>query len=291
MSPRDRSWPPLPEPLPIPVVDNHTHLDFREPESDDDYQPLSVDEVMSRAASVNVTRVIQVGCDLPSARWTVQLVHARRDVYGAVALHPNETPQLARSRQLDAALAEIEELARDPRVLAVGESGLDHYRTAPEDWPVQEAAFRAHIDIAKRLGKVLQIHDRDAHDDVLRILEEEGPPEHVVLHCFSGDASMARTCVERGFLLSFAGTVTFKNARPLREALTTVPAQSLLVETDAPFLAPTPHRGRPNSPYLVPLTLRAMAAARGEEVAELARVMTDTTSRVYGIPWPELASS
>ena len=270
----------------MPVIDNHTHLDFAPFDLDPDEQPLDVGEAMDRARVVNVTQVIQVGCDLDAARWTVRVAGKVAGVHGAVALHPNEVPPLARSGQLDAALAEIEELAGDPHVVAVGESGLDHYRTDEADWSVQEHAFRAHIEIAKRVGKPLQIHDRDAHADVLRVLEEAGAPDAVVFHCFSGDEAMARYAVRRGYFLSFAGTVTFRNAVPLREALVTVPAGQLLVETDAPFLTPEPYRGRPNSPYLVPLTLRAMASVRGEPLTALAEATSRTAGRVYGLAVP-----
>jgi TatD DNase family protein len=284
VSARERTWPPAPEPLPVPVVDNHTHLDFDALALGPDVGPLDAAEAMKRARAVNVTRAVQVGCDLESARWTVRVAGEVEGLYGAGALHPNETPKLAASRQLDAALGEIEELARDPLVVAVGESGLDHYRTDEVDWPVQEYALRAHIEIAKRVGKPLQIHDRDAHADVLRVLEDTGAPDAVVFHCFSGDESMARYAVRRGYFLSFAGTVTFRNAPQLRAALVTVPGTQLLVETDAPFLTPEPFRGRPNSPYLVPLTVRGMAQIRGEPLVTCAEATTRTAERVYGLP-------
>ena len=175
-------------------------------------------------------------------------------------MHPNEVPRLAAAGRLEEAYAEVERCAAHDRIRVIGETGLDYFRTGPEGVAVQQDGFRWHIDLAKRLGKALQIHDRDAHDDVLRILEEEGAPERTVLHCFSGDLTMARECVERGYHLSFAGTVTFKNARDLRDALTAVPLDRLLVETDAPYLAPAPHRGATNASFLVPVTIRAMAA-------------------------------
>ena len=205
-------------------------------------------------------------------------------VLGGVALHPNEAPRLADRDELDAAFDEIARLAEHPRVRVVGETGLDRYRTGPEGAAVQEESFRRHIDLAKRLDKTLQVHDRDAHDDVLRILEEEGAPERTVLHCFSGDAEMARVCVERGYHLSFAGTVTFTNARPLRDALAVVPLDRVLVETDAPYLTPMPWRGSTNAPSLIPLTVRRMADVLGVAVPTLCEALSANSERLYG-PW------
>ena len=276
MSGRDER-PPAPEPLAVAVTDSHCHLDLSL-----EGEPWPVDAALAAAAEVGVTRIVQVGCDLPGARWAVETAKAYDAVVAAVSLHPNEAPRLAERGELDAALAEIEQLAAHPRVRAVGETGLDHFRTGPEGRDVQEASFRAHIDLAKRLGKARVIHDRDAHDDVLRVLESEGAPEVVVFHCFSGDAAMAAHCVERGWLLSFAGTVTFKNAQPLRDALTVAPLDALLVETDAPYLAPMPWRGRPNASYLIPLTLRLMAEVKEVGVDELATAVAVTTERAFG---------
>jgi TatD DNase family protein len=226
--------------------------------------------------------MVQIGCDLPGARFTVAAVEAHAALLGGVALHPNEAPRLAAQGRLSAAQAEIEQLAQHPRIRVVGETGLDYYRTGPDGVAAQQDSFRWHIDLAKRLGLVLQIHDRDAHGDVLRILAEEGAPQQTVLHCFSGDQAMARECVERGYLLSFAGTVTFKNARGLRDALAVTPTEHLLVETDAPYLAPTPHRGATNAPYLVPLTVRAMAGVLGLAVPTLCTALAANSERVYG---------
>ena len=279
MSESTRGVPDLPDPLPIAVVDNHTHLDIER-----DGQPVDVTEALSKAAAVGVDRVVQIGCDLPGARATIEMVEAHPSMLGGVALHPNEVPGLADSGSLDAAYAEIESLAAHPRVRVVGETGLDYYRTGPEGRAVQHDSFRWHIDLAKRLGKALQIHDRDAHDDVLRILEEEGAPSSTVLHCFSGDLAMAQECVERGYHLSFAGTVTFKNAHGLRDALSVVPLDRLLVETDAPYLTPHPWRGAVNAPRLVPLTVRAMAATLGVAVPTLCQALSENSERVYG-PW------
>jgi TatD DNase family protein len=275
-----RPRPPAPDPLPIPVVDNHTHLDIGR----DGGEPPDPGAAIAEAAAVGVPRMVQIGCDLPVARFTVEVVDRYAALLGGVALHPNETPGLQSRGETDAARAEIEALAAHPRVRVVGETGLDYFRTGPDGIPAQQDSFRWHIDLAKRTGLALQIHDRDAHDDVLRILAEEGAPERTVLHCFSGDIEMARTCVERGYHLSFAGTVTFKNARQLRNALAVTPLSQLLVETDAPYLTPSPHRGAPNASYLVPLTVRAMADVLNVDVPTLCTAIADNSERVYG-PW------
>ena len=273
--------PPLaPDPLPIPVVDNHTHLDM----SRDGQQAPDLAAVIDAATAVGVPRMVQIGCDLPGARFTVEVIDRYEALLGGVALHPNEAPRLHDRGELESARTEIERLAAHPRVRVIGETGLDYFRTGTEGVAAQQDSFRWHIDLAKRTGKVLQIHDRDAHDDVLRILAEEGAPANTVLHCFSGDISMARECVERGYYLSFAGTVTFKNATGVRNALAVTPMQNLLVETDAPYLTPAPHRGATNAPYLVPLTVRAMAAVLSTNVPELCTVLSANSERLYG-PW------
>ncbi|MFC4494268.1 TatD family hydrolase [Streptomyces ovatisporus] len=265
--------PPLPEPLRVPVADSHTHLDMQDP---------SVGEAVAAAASVGVTTLVQVGCDLERSRWAAETAAAFPSVHAAVALHPNEAPRVGDRASLDAALAEIEKLAALPQVLAVGETGLDYFRTGEEGVAAQQHSFRAHIAIAKQLGRALVIHDRDAHEDVLRILDEEGAPERTVFHCYSGDAAMARHCAARGWYMSFAGNVTFKNAQPLRDALAVAPAELVLVETDAPFLTPAPYRGRPNAPYLVPVTLRAMAETKGMSEDALAEHVAANTARAFG---------
>jgi len=272
--------PPAPDALPIPVVDNHTHLDIAR---DGDDAP-DVQAVVDAATAVGVPRMVQIGCDLPGARFTVEAIDRYAALLGGVALHPNEAPKLHDRGEVDSARSEIEVLASHPRVRVIGETGLDYYRTGTEGVAAQQDSFRWHIDLAKRTGKVLQIHDRDAHEDVMRILAEEGAPVHTVMHCFSGDIAMARECVERGYFLSFAGTVTFKNAKGLRNALAVTSVENLLVETDAPYLTPAPHRGATNAPYLVPLTVRAMAAVLSTDLPLLCTVLAANSELLYG-PW------
>ncbi|MGZ4497043.1 MAG: TatD family hydrolase [Nocardioides sp.] len=281
---RDRERPPAPEPLPHPVVDNHCHLDIADSDRPEDW--FSTDEALAAAADVGVPRIVQIGCDLPGARWAVEASRRYAALVAGVALHPNEAPRLAAAGTLDDALAEIEALAAaHDKVRAVGETGLDFFRTGEEGRAAQEDSFRRHVDIAKRLDKTLVIHDRDAHDDVLRVIDEEGAPERWVMHCFSGDATFARACLDRGAHLSFAGTVTFKNAQPLRDALVVAPQDRILVETDAPYLAPTPYRGRPNASYLVPVTVRAMAEVRGEDLEALCAAIDANTEAAFGGAW------
>jgi TatD DNase family protein len=273
-SDKKRELPPLPDPLPSPVVDSHTHLDACGATTAE-----GVRAVLDRASGVGVTRVVTVADDLGAARWAVEASTWDERVFAAVALHPTRT------RGFDEPTREVlERLAVHPRVVAVGETGLDYYwdYSPPE---AQHEAFRWHIDLAKRVDKPLMIHDRDAHDDILAILREEGAPPRVIFHCFSGDAEFAKTCVDEGYVLSFAGPATFRNAnaRGLREAARDVPAEQMLVETDAPFLTPHPHRGRPNEPYCVNYTLRDLAELRGVDVDELAVATTSTAERTFGL--------
>ncbi len=282
---RDRSRPPAPEPLPSPVVDNHCHLDIADGDEQDGGW-LSVDRALAASREVGVPRIVQIGCDLPGARWAVETADRFDAIVAGVALHPNEAPRLAAAGVLPDALAEIERLARSSaRVRAVGETGLDHFRTGEEGRAAQEESFRAHIRLAHRLDKTLVVHDRAAHDDVLRVLDDEGVPARTVMHCFSGDADFARECLDRGCRLSFAGTVTFANAGALRDALRVTPLDRLLVETDAPYLTPVPYRGRPNASYLVPLTVRLIAEVLDVEVDRLCRAIDATTDEAYGGAW------
>ena len=286
----DRSVPPPPPaPLAVAVADSHTHLDM---------QSGTPAQGLAKAAAVGVATVVQVGCDVAGSRWAAELAAEFEQVHAAVALHPNEAPRIflgdpeggwsgqprpaGGAAALDAALAEIDTLAALPRVRAVGETGLDYFRTGPEGVDIQQESFRRHIEIAKRHGKALVIHDRDAHEDVIRILLEEGAPERTVFHCYSGDAEMAKVCAEHGWYLSFAGPVTFKANQPLRDALLATPLERVLVETDAPFLTPHPYRGRPNAPYLIPVTVRSMAETLGLHEDELSTAIAANTARAFG---------
>jgi len=273
-------FPPLPEALVVPVYDNHTHLDHDRDHSGPQLEPR---EQLDRASAVGVRGVVQVGTDLETSRWSAELASHEPRVLAAVALHPNEAPALAAAGTLDDHLAGVAELAGMPRVRAVGETGLDFFRTTDDAGrDAQVRSFEAHIEIAKQHDLALQIHDRDAHDEVLEVLERVGAPERTVFHCFSGDAALARRIAERGWFLSFAGTVTFKNAQPLRDALEAIPRANILLETDAPYLTPMPYRGRTNSSYLIPHTLRAMAAHLGTDPSMLAAQISSNTELVYG---------
>ncbi|GAA4561290.1 TatD family hydrolase [Planotetraspora kaengkrachanensis] len=276
----------MPEGLPGEVFDSHCHLDImvgeRQASSGDPVAQAaqtvgaSVRAILEQARSVGVTRLVTVGYDLRSSHWNAATAADHDDVYAGVAIHPNEahasTPEV---------LGEIEELARLPHVRAVGETGLDYFR----DWASrdeQQASFRAHIEIAKRTGKALVIHDREAHDDVLRVLAEEGAPDVVIFHSFSGDAELAKRCSDAGYFMSFSGPVTYKNAGYLREAAGVAPLELMLVETDAPYLPPVPHRGKPNAPYLIPLTLRCLAEVKGADVRDLAAAISANGEAAFG---------
>ncbi len=276
------SLPKAPEPLPSPVFDSHTHLDIVASERKADKgSAWSPEDQLEAAAKVGVDRVVQVGVDVKSSRWGVECASTHSAVVATVALHPNEAPRVA---DLAASLAQIAELANHQRVRGIGETGLDFFRTSGEGLIAQEESFRAHIALAKQVSKPLVVHDRDAHADILRVLDAEGAPEHVVMHCFSGDAAFAQECLERGFHLSFAGTVTFKNAPHLREAAALAPLDRILVETDAPYLTPMPHRGKPNASYLIPLTVRALASVKEVSLLEMCEAISDNGERLFG-PW------
>jgi len=264
--------PPAPEPLRVPVPDSHTHLDLQETE---------VGDAVAAAAAVGVDVLVQIGIDVPSSQWAARVAAEHDAVWATVALHPNEAPRLV-GAALEIAFGQIDTLAGLDVVRGIGETGLDHFRTGEDGWAIQEESFRRHIDIAKRHGKTLVIHDRDAHEDVLRILRSEGAPERVVFHCFSGDAEMAKACTESGYVMSFAGNITFRTNQHLRDALEVAPSDQVLVETDAPFLAPLPYRGRPNAPYLIPLTLRAMAQVKGMDEENLGTAVAATAARMFG---------
>ena len=278
--------PPAPEPLTVPVPDNHTHLDIVAGWSWDGdrdetvpFDDETVTAELDAAEAAGIDRVVQVGIDVASSAWAADLAGHDRRVLAAVALHPNDAPT---QDDLDAALTEIEKLVQRPRVVALGETGMDYFRTGSDGRAKQEESFRAHIALAKTYDKTLMIHDRDAHDDVLRILAEEGAPDRVVMHCFSGDAEHAAACAERGYYMSFAGNVTFKNAPGLRDAAAVCPPELMLIETDAPFMTPMPYRGRQNGPFLVPLTVRFLAGHLDRDVDELCAAVSANTERVYG---------
>ncbi|PCE15987.1 deoxyribonuclease [Microbacterium sp. SZ1] len=274
---KDLRYPAAPEPLVVPVYDNHAHLEIL-----DGDEPLSLAEQLDRAQAAGIAGVVQASGDIESSRWAVEAAASDPRVLAAVAIHPNDAPAYAEEGRLDEALAVIDELAAHPRTRAIGETGLDFFRTEPGRRGPQFASFEAHIALAKKHGIAMQIHDRNAHEAVLETLSRVGAPEKTVFHCFSGDAAMATVCADAGFHLSFAGNVTFKNAQNLRDALAVTPLDRILVETDAPFLTPTPLRGRPNAPYLVPITVRFMAAELGLDVDELCAQLAANTLRVYG---------
>jgi TatD DNase family protein len=288
--------PAQPSPLPRPALDSHTHLDMMGLRGGPGGRPpgeRTVSAVVAAARAAGIARIITVGTDLESSRWSARCAADHDAVYAAVAIHPNETQSVSAevgtgapapgSPAAGEVLAGIEELATRPRVVAVGETGLDYYRHHAEP-DVQRWWYREHIKIAKRTGKALMIHDREAHADVLRILEEEGPPDRVVFHCFSGDVGMVKQCAEAGYVMSFAGNVTFAKAQPLRDAAAAAPADLILAETDAPFLTPVPNRGKPNEPALTADTLRCLAEVKGMDLADLCDTVTATAQRTFG-PW------
>jgi TatD DNase family protein len=309
---RERGWPPPPDPLPSPVVDNHTHLESvlgwvadgwggRPGDGPAGSGPVpTLDDHLARAAAVGVTRMVQVGCDLDAMGWTDEIVRDRAELLGAVAIHPNEAvlhagvhevaadgldpdPQPRHATPLDDALARVAEVARaNPRIRAIGETGLDFFRAGPRGREVQREAFRAHVALAKELGLALQIHDRDAHDDVVEVLLRDGAPERTVFHCFSGDVRLALTAAQHGWFCSFAGPVSFGANEDLRAALRALPPELVLVETDAPYLTVHPFRGRPNAPYLLPGTVRTVAQETGRSLDAVCRLLARTSEQVYG---------
>ena len=272
----DRQPAPLPEPLNVNCVDAHAHIEIITNSAPD---APEIGKVLADAKSVGIDRIVQVGYSAEQSEWGVKLAEHWPNILAAVALHPNEAPVV---EDLEADLAKIEALSTHPRVRAIGETGLDFFRTESALQERQKYSFRRHIDLAKRVNKALVIHDRDAHRAVLDVLTEEGAPEKVIFHCYSGDAEMARECIEKGYILSFAGTLTFKNAPALREAVKLVPIDQLLVETDSPFLAPMPHRGLLNTPAQIPTILRFMADERGEDVDELATAISKNCEHLFG---------
>lgn len=298
---RERGFPPAAEPLPVAVVDNHTHVESIAGVLPDGVADPGIAGHLEWAERVGVRAIVQIGCDLDAAPLSVAMAREHRQILAGVAVHPNEAvlhagiheqapdglapALLARHRaSLAEAIEQVAALAADPRVRTVGESGLDYFRAGPQGRAVQRESFRAHIALAKELGLPLQIHDRDAHADVLEVLAADGAPEVTVFHCFSGDAELAAECVRRGYYLSFSGTVTFRNADELRVAAREVPLRQLLVETDAPYLTPHPWRGQPNAPYLLAATVRALAEIRGADLRELCTAVDATSQALYG-PW------
>lgn len=301
MARRSRDFPTGVEPLPVALVDNHTHLDAIGGVLHDGVADPGVDGQLRWAASVGVTELVQIGCDLASAPWSIAVAEEHPQVLAGVAIHPNEAVLHAGVREvaedglepeplprhetsLTEAMAQVAELAQHPRVRVIGESGLDYFRAGPQGRAAQREAFRAHIALAKEMDLPLQIHDRQAHQDVLDILAADGAPERTVFHCFSGDSAMAAECVRRGYYLSFAGTATFRNAKDVRTAAVETPSSHLMVETDAPFLTPHPWRGQPNAPYVAAATARWLAEERGEDLEGFCRTVTATSHAVYG-PW------
>lgn len=277
--------PPTPEPLPVAVVDNHTHIDYED--------AAEISELLRRAAAVGVDRILQIGCSVAGAQRTIELIERYPSIAGGVALHPNEAGRLGETGGLEEAFRTISELAEHPRVVAIAETGLDYFRTdtaSSKAMAAQAESFRWHIALAKKLGKPMQIHNRNADSDTLAILAAEGAPEKTVFHCFSATPDVAAECVDRGYYLSFAGNVTFKNAEALRDSLAVCPLDRILVETDAPYLTPTPHRGKPNSSYLIPHTVQVMADVLDESVRTVCEAIAANTNRVYG-SWESFPSA
>lgn len=274
------AFPAAPEPLEVAIYDNHSHLDFV---FDEELGAMPWNENLDIAQSVGIRGVVQVGVTLESSKWSAELATKDVRVLAAVALHPNEAPLYENLENLNAAIHEIEALATQPRVRAIGETGMDFFRTEGENSiSLQQHSFEEHIRIAKENDIALMIHDRDAHDEVVATLKRVGAPEKVVFHCYSGDTDLAQICTDNGWYMSFAGNITIKRNQHLRDSLAMAPKELILIETDAPFLAPEPFRGRPNAPYLVPVTARFMAEVRGEDLNELCAQLASNTESVYG---------
>ena len=270
----------MPEALEVPIYDNHCHLEFV---FDEAVGAMPWKENLDISEAVGIRGVVQVGVTLESSKWCAELATLDKRVLAAVAIHPNEAPLYADINSLDEAIAEIEQLAAAPRVRAIGETGLDFFRTEGDlGIKLQQHSFEQHIRIAKENDLALMIHDRDAHDEVVETLLRVGSPKKVVFHCYSGDTALANICAENGWYMSFAGNITIKRNQHLRDALMIAPKELILVETDAPFLAPEPYRGRPNAPYLTPLTARFMAEVRGEEINQFCEQLARNTENVYG---------
>jgi TatD DNase family protein len=269
--------PPLPEPLPVAVFDNHAHLEIADGEN-----PLDYRQHLDAASAVGVAGVIQVGTTVDTSVWSAEIASREPRILAAVALHPNEAPALVESGEFDEAMGHIDRLAATPRVVAIGETGLDYFRTQEAGREAQHMSFIEHIRVAKKHNLALQIHDRDAHEDVVRVLLAEGAPDRTVFHCFSGDEHLADILNENGWYASFAGTVTFSNAKGIRRALLRMDQSLILVETDTPFLTPTPFRGQPNSPYMIPHIVRDMAGQLGMDIPLLCSQLTSNTYEVYG---------
>ena len=276
---KKREYPPLPEKLTTTTVDAHCHLDI---EDEDIF--MSVEDSLAKAKAVGIAGIVQVGVDVPSSKWAIKTAQEFSQIHATVALHPNEAPVIALEKgesALDEAIAEIAELAKEDVVRAIGETGVDFFRTSEEGRAFQEKSFRAHIQIANKLNKPVMVHDRDAHLDALRILDDE-KAQQVIFHCFSGDKEFAQELVKRGWYLSFAGTCTFKNAQSLRDALQVTPLENVLVETDAPFLTPMPYRGYPNSSYMIPLTLATMAKEMNVDINTVADATRTNAEKLFG---------
>ena len=280
-----RGLPPLPERLPRPVTDSHTHAD-----TTTEYTTLQVADSLALARRVGVTRIVQVGCDVEGNTYAVDLARQTPGVIATVSIHPNEAARAGES--LDEQLAQVAELATaGDFVRGIGETGLDYFRTRdPEGHERQKYSFGRHIELAIEHDLTLVVHDRDAHADVLKVLDQVGLPDRIVMHCFSGDADFARACLDRGAWLSYPGVVTFGSAGPQREALAITPLERILVETDAPFLTPVPVRGKKNAPYLLPHTVRFLAQARGLDLADMCDLLVQNTFDAFNGEWEPIVA-